>query len=441
MGGAVAEASPNRLLIALFLISLVMPFYFFLGSLRLSVYRVYLLVFMFTFLVRWLNGSVGQVRAPDVLMIFTSLWMTGALFINHGIGSQFEFAGILVIETFIPYLAARVLIRSLASFRTFVWWYFAIIATLLPFAFYENLTGTPVLLDLFGSVLSVYSDVTQSPRLGLERAQVTMPHPILFGVFCAPVFALSWYTLSPDGALFKQARKSLIAGVGVFCSLSAGAFLGVMLQACLIGWDELMKRIKFIKNRWKLFAILFGALYFALEMASNRNAFHIIASELSFSRGSAWHRIHIFNEAIDDVFRNPFTGVGRGYWTRPRWMKSSVDNFWLLMALRYGIPAWFMLTLAGVLVCWKAVFTPLTGEYARARRGYVIAFTGMMVSAFTVHIWDATYCAFMFLLGAGVWFSDPDCTQESGSETAEPKSARREIRYTRFPKPSAEAAP
>ncbi len=441
MGVAVAEASPNRLLIALFLVSLIMPFYFFLGSLRLSMYRVYLLIFMFTFLIRWLNGSAGRIRAPDILVIFTSLWMVGALFINHGIGSQFEFAGILMIETVIPYLAARVLIRDLASFRAFVWWYFVIVAALLPFAFYENLTGSPILLDIFGGFLSVYDDVAQTPRLGLERAQATMPHPILFGVFCAPVFALSWYTLSPDGAPFRQARKPFIAGAAVFSSLSAGAFLGVMMQAGLIGWDEVTKRIKSIKNRWKLFAILFSVFYVVLELASNRNAFQIIASELSFSAASAWNRIHIFNNAIDDIYRNPITGVGRGYWSRPRWMKASVDNFWLLMALRYGIPAWLLLTFSSVLVCWKAIFAPLSGEHARARRGYVIAFSSMIISAFTVHMWDATYCAFMFLLGAGVWFSDPDCTQESGGETDEPKSAKRVIRYTRFPKSPAEAAP
>ncbi|WP_171239017.1 O-antigen ligase family protein [Ruegeria sp. HKCCA5763] len=435
-----AEASPNRLLIALFLVSLVMPFYFFLGSLRLSMYRVYLLVFMFTFVIRWLNGSAGRIRLPDILVILTCLWMMGALFINHGVAARFQFAGILVIETAVPYFAARVLIRNLASFRTFVWWYFAIIAALLPFAIFENLTGSPILLDLFSGIFPVYSDVQQEPRLGLERAQATMPHPILFGIFCSPVFALAWYTLAPDRALFKQTRKSSVVGAAVFASLSSGAILGVMLQAGLIAWDEVLRRIKAIKNRWKLFGILFTLLYIVLELSSNRNAFQIIASELSFSASSAWNRIHIFNNAIDDIYANPITGVGLGYWSRPLWMKSSVDNFWLLVALRYGIPAWFALTLAVVVVCWKAIVAPLSGEHARVRRGYVIGFAGMAISAFTVHMWDSTYCAFMFLMGAGVWFFDPECTQENENETAEPKSARRQIRYTRFPKALAEAA-
>jgi len=437
MTGAVAEASPNRLLIALFVVSLVMPFFIYLGGLRLSAYRIYLLVFMLTFVIRWLNGSSGRVRAPDILVIFTSLWMMVALFVNHGIIDYWDFAGILVIETVVPYLAARVLIRNLTSYQTFVRWYFLIVAILLPLALYENMTGKPILLDLFRGIIPTYFNINMEPRMGLERAQTTMPHPILFGVFCAPAFALSWYTLSPEGALFKQIRRPFVVGVAVFSSLSSGAFMGVMLQAFLIGWDEVLKSIR---NRWKIFAILFAILYIALELASNRNAFQIIATELTFSKASAWNRIHTFNYAIDDVYSNPIFGLGQRDWTRPGWMKSSVDNFWLLVAMRYGILPWCLLILSVVLICWKAAVAPLSGIHARVRRGYLIAFISMIVTAFTVHMWDATYCVFMFLMGAGVWFSDPECTQDAETESNTPKSAKREIRYTRFPKPSAETA-
>jgi len=437
MTGAVAEASPNRLLIALFVVSLVMPFFIYLGGLRLSAYRIYLLVFMLTFVIRWLNGSSGRVRAPDILVIFTSLWMMVALFVNHGIIDYWDFAGILVIETVVPYLAARVLIRNLTSYQTFVRWYFLIVAILLPLALYENMTGKPILLDLFRGIIPTYFNINMEPRMGLERAQTTMPHPILFGVFCAPAFALSWYTPSPEGALFKQIRRPFVVGVAVFSSLSSGAFMGVMVQAFLIGWDE---GLKSIRNRWKIFAILFAILYIALELASNRNAFQIIATELTFSKASAWNRIHTFNYAIDDVYSNPIFGLGQRDWTRPGWMKSSVDNFWLLVAMRYGILPWCLLILSVVLICWKAAVAPLSGIHARVRRGYLIAFISMIVTAFTVHMWDATYCVFMFLMGAGVWFSDPECTQDAETESNTPKSAKREIRYTRFPKPSAETA-
>ncbi len=429
-----AKKSSNGLLSSLLVLSLVMPFFFYLGGLRLSMYRVYLLIFAFPVFIRWINGSAGAIRAPDILVIVASFWMMTALFINHGIAAQWEFAGILMVETIIPFLAARVLIRDLASFRTFAWWFFAVVAVLLPFAFYENLTGQPILIDFFRPIFKVYANVNQDPRLGLERAQASMPHPILFGVFCTPAFALSWYLLAPEGKFFKQMRRPLVVGTAVFSSLSSGAFMGVMLQAMLIAWDEILKTMK---TRWRLFAILFGALYIFLELASNRNAFQIIATEFTFSPGSAWNRIHIFNNSIDDVYGNPLFGIGLGEWTRPNWMRSSVDNFWLLVALRYGIPAWFIMTLATLLTCWSAGRAPLTGIYARARRGYLIAFASMAISAFTVHLWDATYCMFMFMLGAGAWFADTDGKEGEGLENSGAKPlGRQKIKYTRFAKPA-----
>ncbi|MGQ3489541.1 O-antigen ligase family protein [Roseovarius pacificus] len=434
-----AQQSPNRLLIALLMFSLVMPFFFYLGGLRLSMYRVYLLVFAVPVFVRWLAGVGGRIRTSDILVIIASFWMMAALFINHGVNSQLEFAGILVVETIVPYLAARVLIRDLVSFRTFVWWFFTIVMVLLPFAFYENLTGRPILMDFFRGIFKVYYNVNQEPRLGLERAQASMPHPILFGVFCAPAFALSWYVLSPEGKFFKQIRRPLVVGAAVFSSLSSGAFMGVLLQAFLIAWDEILKTIK---TRWRIFALIFGLLYIVLELASNRNAFQIIATEFTFSPGTAWNRIHIFNNAIDDIFRNPLFGIGLGYWTRPDWLRASVDNYWLLVALRYGIPAWFLMTLSALVMCWTVGRARLTGLHARARTGYLIAFSSMIISAFTVHLWDATYCMFMFLLGAGAWFTDTDGTQDQGPESDSVKPpGRRKIRYTRFPKQAPDDAP
>lgn len=435
-----AEHLTNALPIAILFLSFVMPFFFYLGGMRLSAYRLYLLFAAIPLVIRWAGGAAGPIRTTDILVILASFWMAASLFIHHGIADQWDFAGILMVETVVPYLTARVLIRDLSSFRALVKWFYIVVAALVPFAFYENVTGKPILLDMFRGAFNVYYNVNQEPRLGLERAQASMPHPILFGVFCAPAFALAWYVLgSPKDSIFKRMRRPFVAGFAVFSSLSSGAFMGVLLQAFLIAWDEILKSVR---QRWKIFAIVMGVLYVVLELASNRNAFQIIATEMTFSAGSAWNRIHIFNNAIDDIFRSPILGIGLNDWTRPDWLRSSVDNFWLLVALRYGIPTFFLLSLSVILICWKAIAAPLSGAHARARTGYLIAFLSMVVTAFTVHLWDATYVLFMFLLGAGAWFADVDQTQqEDGREEAGPKSPDPGSRYTRFPSSAKEERP
>ena len=430
-GKAGRASSKNGMLIAMLMLSFVMPFFFSIGGLKLSAYRLYLLAAFFPVLIGWVNGTAGRIRAADILVIIASFWMASAMFVNHGIADQWEFSGILVVETVVPYLAARVMIRDYASFRTFVWWYFTIVLVLLPFAIFENLTGRPILLDIFRPVFNVYYNVNQVPRMGLERAQGSFPHPILLGVFCSSAFALSWYVLSPEKGIIGRIKRPFVVGAAVFSSLSSGAFMGIILQSFLITWDESLKSIK---TRWTLFAIIFGFLYVLLELSSNRNAFQIIATELTFSPGTAWNRIHIFNNAIDDVFRSPFFGIGLGEWTRPSWLRASVDNFWLLLALRYGIPAFVLFALALITICWQIGRRPLTGVHARARTGYLIAFISLAISAFTVHLWEATYCLFMFLMGCGVWFIDTDGNEGDAQAGDADTSQDRSIRYTRFPK-------
>lgn len=428
------------IVIALLMISFVMPFFFFLGGLKLSGYRVVLLVFMFPAVFRWLNGGAGKVRGVDILIIFFSFWTALTIAANHGLGERWQFIGMLMIETLVPYFIARAYIRDLAAFRYFVWWFFVVILALLPFALFEMLTEKAPLLNLFGKVMSVYQKFPFEPRLGLERAQVTMPHPILFGVFCAPAFALSWYVLGWNKKLFARAGLVSVAGSAVFASLSSGAFMNVIIQMMLMAWNKLFQ---FLKNKWKVLLTCFGLLYFVLEIGSNRNVFQIFATHMTLTPGTAWSRILTFTYASDDILRNPILGIGMHDWTRPHWMQllSSVDNFWLVITLRHGFPGLFLLAVPVIALFFQLGSRKLTGAMADARLGYLISLSGLTVSAVTVHLWDATFCLFMFLLGAGVWFLDADDEQEQGVGLLRSPAKDRKIQYTRFPKAPPDKAP
>ena len=86
-----------------------------------------------------------------------------------------------------------------------------------------------------------------------------MPHPILFGVFCAPAFALTWYVLGWQKPLFKKVALTSVIGGAVFFSLSSGAFLNVIIQLALMGWNWVFH---FLKSKWKVLLSIFGVLYF-----------------------------------------------------------------------------------------------------------------------------------------------------------------------------------
>lgn len=419
----------NKVLIALFVFSLIMPFFFFLGDLRLSVYRIFLLVFSLPMFALVLSGSAGRFRVVDILVFILSIWFFLSLLVVHG-SDQFEYATITVIETLVPYATARVLVRGYEGFKTFVWWHFVAVLFLLPFAIYESMTGRPILIEVFRGVFSVYPDGQHAPRLGLYRAQATLPHAILFGVFAMPVFALSWYVLGFKNGLIKRLSRPLIAGGAVFTSLSSAAFLGIALQVLLMLWDRIFRRFR---SRWVILGIVFGTLYAVLELSSNRNVFQILANEISFSAGTAYNRIHIFNNVMDDITQNAVFGIGLNDWSRPEWMKQSIDNFWLVISLRHGLPAFVLVLMVNLLLFVQIVIKPMTGNKDRARTGYLIVLASLLMCASTVHYWDASYCFFMFFLGAGVWFLDDALSNEDGELANEAiVSGRKELGYTRF---------
>ncbi len=105
--------------------------------------------------------------------------------------------------------------------------------------------------------------------------------------------------------------------------------------------------------------------------------------------------------------RHPFLGIGLGDWTRPVWMSDSMDNFWLLIAMRYGLPAWAMLVgLVLGLVVVAARRQGLPETWRRARHAWAFTLFGIAVAAATVHLWNALFVLFLFLIGAGAWLTD-----------------------------------
>ena len=87
--------------------------------------------------------------------------------------------------------------------------------------------------------------------------------------------------------------------------------------------------------------------------------------------------------------------------------RSSIDNFWLFLAVHYGLPAAFLMLLA-----FFSIFLPvgfkkgLDARLTAYRTGFLITMTAFFLVAWTVHFWDAAYVVFLFLMGSGVWMLD-----------------------------------
>jgi hypothetical protein len=88
-------------------------------------------------------------------------------------------------------------------------------------------------------------------------------------------------------------------------------------------------------------------------------------------------------------------------------MSASMDNFWLVVAVRYGLPALVFLVLAILLIVFRATAQRgVTPEWANCRLAWISTMAAIALAACTVHLWNNTFGFFMFMLGAGAWLAD-----------------------------------
>ncbi|PQO22978.1 hypothetical protein C2I36_10115 [Rhodobacteraceae bacterium WD3A24] len=414
-GGGLPEVWRRRLL-AMFLLTLLLPIQLEVASLRLSPYRFYLLLATIPFALALVTGRGGRVVPADWAMFLAVVWIFLSLVYHHGT-ANIPYAGITGVELFGGYLAGRLLIRTPQDYRRFIRYFLTALLLLAPFAAVELFTGRMIISELLSRVFTVGAN-EEGTRLGLSRVQAVFQHPILWGLFCSLAAANVFYVYK--GRLARIAlRMSLVIGM-TFSSLSAGPLLSVLFQTLLVIWHFLTG------GRWWLLISICIGLYILVDLASNRTPVTILISYATFNPVSAWYRINIWEYGTAEVMRHPLLGIGLNDWQRPAWMvHPTVDNFWLLMAMRYGLPALGLL-IVGLVANLAAIVRARLDEAGRTlRNGYLIALAGVMLTLGTVHIWDALLAAIMFYIGAGAFFYTAPEPAAKVDQTGPPPASRR----------------
>jgi O-Antigen ligase len=390
-----------------FLISLLFPpeAQFSFGTFVLSAQRLVLLVSILPCTIQLLSGRVGRLQLCDVLVGFHAIWAFASFSVNHGIELAMKSGGIYSVEVFGAYLLSRVYIRDLKTFQQLVRFLLTIIMIEMLFAIPETLTGRHILREGLAKLVGrSFAEVTDV-RMGLTRAFGSFPHPILYGVFCASAFSMTLYSMGQEvKSRFRQVIDALIVGLATVASVSSGAVLSLILQGGLMGWERATRRIP---SRWIGLVIVLVTGVLALMVVSNRDPLSVMITYLTFNPATGYTRRVMWQYGSGDVIRNPFFGIGFNLWSRPPWLHlTSLDNFWLLVAIRHGIPGVASLLLA----CISALIQ--AGREARRNRmaassisGWTFSMIGTCGAAFTVHLWGSGLTFFCFLLGAGGWMS------------------------------------
>lgn len=429
--------------VTVYLFCVVIPIWFNAGPLLMSTLRLFLMVMIIPVVIRLLTGAYGRVIITDWLFVAHTLWMAVALGVMspEAVVTQ---VGSVGMEFLGGYAIGRAYVRTPEVFLALCRALALIVLCLAPFAVYEAQTGRPLILESIARFpgLRGFEIVTTDKRLGLERVQGTFAHPIHFGLFCSVVFSLSAVALK--GVVSNTKRwltAALIAGVG-FLGLSSGAWLAIILQIGLLVWATAFQKVSW---RWWLLIGLFALAYVLIDILSSRTPIRVFMSYATFSAHTAYWRGLIFEWGLANVIgsaakgipASPLFGIGLRDWIRPTYMISgSMDNFWLVMAVRYGLPGFFLIAIGFTTLVIRTAMRNFSGDVilGQIRLAWVFTFVGLTFTLSTVHVWGNLYSFIFFMFGAGAWLLTvvPNKIIPSESQDTKPETPTRTM-YTRFP--------
>ncbi len=432
-------AQKSRLLLLCFLVALVLPIEFKLGSLLMSPVRAVLMIAIVPYTINLFAGKYGKVLLVDILFFAHIFWVAVCLWVNNP-NRVFENAGSSAIEFLGAYLIARSQVRTRDDFIFVIKVLAILIAALLPLAIMESVLGRRMIIDLFNMVgMPTVNRVDIERRIGLARVQGPFAHPIHFGLFCSLNISLLYFGLQRVMTRFWRIVSTAITAAAVFFSLSSGALLAMFLQVGLFAWAIVLRPIRI---KWLLLFLCFVAAYVVVDIFSNRTPLKVFMSYATFSPHNAYYRSITNDYAMQNVWKNPIFGLGLKYWPRPLWMYSgSIDNFWLVMAVRFGFPGAGAVILGYTYVIIKIGFKKLSNPIdIDMRLAWMITFSGLLFTLTTVHVWSVIYSFVFFFFGTGIWLitAPQEAAEPAGVPGGRTGVTDRVLRYNR-PRPAPEA--
>lgn len=379
----------------LFIASMIVPAPIFLeiDGIRIGPQRLVLLLSA-AGIAHWL-WQTGRLRLHDALILAAALWGWGASFANLAPAAAIERGGAFFLEVGIAYLLPSACLLTLLHLRLTVRAFVPIVATLAALAAIEAIGGRHFIATFSADLMDGPEPFTADTRLGLLRARTTFSHQILFGVFCASLFALFWFEAR---STVERAWRTLAVGAGVFFSLSSAAWILLVLQAGLIAAERATRQIG---NRVKLAVAMTCVLALVLELAVQGGVMGFVTRYLALNSDTAYYRQLIWTHVTDDILAQPWTGTG-GTWTRLTWMVESIDQTYFAKALRYGIPTIALLGAGTVATAIALMRVPNAGGVFRALAiGWALGVLAIAVAGLTVDYFGRALPYVMFLIGLG----------------------------------------
>ena len=365
----------------------------------LSPFRIYLIGATLYILAGAARQSMRFVW-PDLFMILTLCWIWIASYFSSGsVSTAVIMGGSHTVDIGLSYFLARASIQTVGDFRRLLVLIAPGAGFISAIVVLESITHTLILQRVASSITGAIAPPRMEVRIGLMRGWGSFPHPILAGICLGSLLPI--YMLS--GLRGWPKVVGVLAAIGGIFSLSSAAMLAVVVGGLLCVYDWLTRRIGNLN--WRIFLLATTILYAAVELTSKSGFYSLLVRYVSLNTATAYNRVLIWNFGTANVAEHPWFGIGYADWDRPDWMHSdSFDHFWLITALRFGIPAFvfmFGATMIGLsMIALKS--RELPHHDATFLRGTAISVAVFALGVNSVSLWMAALAWFFMLLGITV---------------------------------------
>lgn len=374
------------------------------GDLRLSPHRLVFLLFIPFAIWRLVMRPECRLQVYDIPFFGLAFWQT-FVFAYHAGSAGFAYGGSWSLESLGAYTIARAYIRDLETLQASlsIVFYSIVVAGLI--ATLDTLTSSYFTHDVLRAMLGGEPMPPVEFRRGIARAASTFDHPIHYGTYCVTMFALIW--MAEPQKTWRVVR-AVGLGAAAILSMSSAPILSLGLQAGMMLWN---RYTGFIPFRTQLTLTVLAGLYVGALLVANRSPLQILISIATFDPWTGFYRMLIWDFGLDNLWSSPWVGIGMADWERPKWMVSStIDAYWLVLALRTGIPA-FLLLVTGIALIGYGVVKRGRGSHDPMRRrisaGWMISLVSICLLGATVHYWNVPHALFYFFLGLGGCIANP----------------------------------
>jgi hypothetical protein len=311
-----------------------------LGGFQLYPYRLALIASLPAMLIRVAREPI-RFGILDLCILGSALSMFVSTALHYEIGVALKTGGSNTMDMMLSYMAGRIFFRSALDLRRFLYRITPLVVATAVLMAAESVTHTYLLRPFVGAITGKSPAVALANiyeiRVGFLRAIGPFLHPIAAGLFLGSLVPLF---IAAD--LPKRRWLGLFGCFGGIFGWSSAGLVAIFSGIAFGTYDHLQKRLRL---GWApfLWAILIGCA--VIQVFSEGGLITSIIRYGALNPQTGYFRLLIWEYGSASVAKSPWIGIGYfESYERPDWMRtSSVDNYWLLHSLRYGVPSMLLM--------------------------------------------------------------------------------------------------